>query len=317
MYRATSACQSSPNDPCCQSCGESSAHPGCPDLASDRECKKGVTLPVEDDPINLRCWEQKRRFGFDLLYPTARYVGGFGGGTVPTRDGTLVPNPLFYAGGKTRDPSLFTFAVVGGLPWQDTATAASLTGGSLQLLTAAQLEAQGRWSVLIGDADAEEPPTDPFMRESVTPRSGKNPLTGDNTVPASSQDPEANAINGHEHETFGSELEYACTFALKEPIVCDEARDLDGLGCDCNADELESNRSVCNPPGGGAPTITQYRGKAYPSLRELSVARELGRRTVVGSVCAVNTADEEREDYGYRPIFNAIGQRIADTLEKP
>ena len=43
----------------------------------------GVTLAGDDDNLNLRCFNQKQRFGIDLLYPTERYVSGFGDGTVP------------------------------------------------------------------------------------------------------------------------------------------------------------------------------------------------------------------------------------------
>jgi len=52
-------------------------------------------------------------------------------------------------------------------------------------------------------------------------------------------------------------------------------------------------------------------------LRELAVARELGRRSVLGSICSRNTTDESRSDYGYRPLFGALGRRIASTLVKP
>ena len=77
------------------------------------------------------------------------------------------------------------------------------------------------------------------------------------------------------------------------------------------------NNPVCNPPGGGAAGTTQYQGKAYPALRELAVAQQLGRRSVLGSICARNTQDETRSDYGYRPVFGAIGRRLAATLLKP
>lgn len=317
MYRSTSQCHTDPNDPCCQSCGESTARDGCPELESDSECVQGETLEDADDNLNLRCFDQTRRFGFDLLYPTARYVSGFGGGAVRDRAGELVPNPLFHRDGVTRDPSLVTFALVGGMPWQDVATPASLASDTLQLLTPGQLESQNRWPLLIGNVDANVPPQDPFMRESVVPRSGRNPLTDDSIVPATSQDPEANAINGHEHVPLGFDLQYACTFDLPEPVVCSSEAASQGIGCDCYEEELQANRALCNPPGGGATTTTQYKGKAYPALRELRVARELGRRTVLGSVCSRNTADDARSDYGYRPIFDAIGRRIADTLEKP
>jgi hypothetical protein len=320
MYRSTSACLADPNDACCQSCGEATAAPGCPAIATDAECQKGTTLSAQgDDDLNLRCWQQKRRFGFSLLYPLARYVSGFGGGTVRTRAGELVANPLFHRDGVDRDPSLFTLAVVGGVPWQDIATPASLTGDTLQYLTAAELTAQKRWQVIVGDPEQYVEPTDAFMRESVDPRiGGKNPITGESIVAANSTDPTANSINGHEQLNVGSrDLQYACTFPLPEPIVCDPLRFDNNQGCDCFEEDLSYNRPLCQPPGGGQPTITQHYGKAYPALRELAVASQLGRRAVLGSVCARNTQDEARSDYGYRPVFDAIGRRIASTLAKP
>jgi len=45
--------------------------------------------------------------------------------------------------------------------------------------------------------------------------------------------------------------------------------------------------------------------------------QQLGRRSVLGSICARNTQDEARSDYGYRPVFGAIGRRVAGTLVKP
>jgi hypothetical protein len=317
MFRSTSACLTDPNDRCCQSCGEATAHAGCGPIAEDSECVKGVTLPAEDDDMNLRCFDQKRRFGFDLLYPTARYVSGFGGGAVPDRAGNLVPNPLFHRDGQDRDPSLFTFAVVAGVPWQDLASTGSLNGGNLEYLAPSELTAQGRWSVILGDPQADVPPADPFMRESIEERSGQNPITGDAIVDASSIDPQANAINGHEQGNRDrNDLQYACTFELAEPVDCGSATSSD-TGCDCFPEDLTRNRPLCNRPGGGAPETIQYYGKAYPALRPLAVAEELGRRTVLGSICARNTQDEERSDYGYRPAFGALGQRIAATLLKP
>jgi len=230
---------------------------------------------------------------------------------------TLVPNPLFHRGGKVRDPSLFTFAVVGGVPWQDLATDESLAGQPLQYRTAAELASSGRWPLILGNPSSNIPPTDPFMREAIGERSGQNPITQDQVEPSSSTDPEANSINGHEHASVANnDLQYACTFELPEPVVCDQATLEADRGCDCFADDLATNRSVCNPPGGGEPSITQFYGKAYPALRELDVAHQLGRRTVLGSVCAPNTQDETRTDYGYRPVFGALGQRIAATLVK-
>ncbi|HVY25904.1 MAG TPA: hypothetical protein VHB79_05105 [Polyangiaceae bacterium] len=318
MYRSTSQCAADPNDPCCQSCVEQSPNPGCPALTSDPACAKGTTLPMDSDNLNLRCWQQKRRFGFDLLYPLQRYVSGFGDGVVPDNNGKPVANPLFHSGGKRRDPSLFTLAVLGGVPWQDLATSASLKGGSLEYMTNAQLTTAKRWSVFLGDPENYVPPSDPFMVEQPDPRTGQNPITGDKIVGETSMAPGANAINGHEQVNVGnSDLQYACTFQLPEPRVCDAALDMAGGGCDCFNEDALFNRSICQPPAGGNSGTTQYQGKAYPTLREFAVAQQLGRRSVLGSVCAVNTQDDTRGDYGYRPIFNAIGKRVADTLIKP
>lgn len=314
MFRSTSACLGSPNDPCCQSCAETTRNAGCAPFEQDSECRKGSTLPADQDNPNLRCFEQKARFGFDLRYPTSRYISAFGGGTVRNRKGELVANPLFEQG---RDPSLFTLAVIAGVPWQDLATPDSLAGDSLQFLTSEQLASSNRWPVILGDPSTNTPPTDPFMLESTEERRGKNPITGAQVVPSSATSPQANAINGHEQANLASsDLQYACTFALPQPLVCDEATAA-GKGCDCFADALDFNRPLCQPPAGGPAGTTQYYGKAYPGLRELEVAQKLGRRAVLGSACARNTQDNTRTDYGYRPLFGALGKRIAATLVKP
>jgi len=318
MYRSTSACQTSPNDPCCQVCAETVPNPGCGALSDDSECRKGMTLDSADDDMNLRCFDQKRRFGFDLLYPTDRYVSGFGDGQVLNRAGKLVDNPLFHRGGVDRDRSLFTLAVIGGVPWQDLATTSSLTGDTLDYLTGDELASQKRWPIILGDPQNYVPPSDPFMREAIDDRSGKNPFTGEKIVASTSTDPQANGINGHEQSNQGNhDLQYACTFPLPEPVVCDQARLNGDKGCDCFAEDQVFNRPLCNPPGGGAAGTTQYAGKGYPALRELAVAQQLGRRSVLGSICARNTQDEARSDYGYRPVFGAIGRRVAGTLLKP
>lgn len=318
MYRSTSECLTNPNDPCCQSCGEAMPNPGCDAISDDSECQKGALYTdSQDDDLNLRCFNQKGRFGFDLLYPTARYVSGFGDGTVPNQAGVQVPNPLFHGNGGDRDRSLFTLAVVGGVPWQDLATSDSLSGETLEYMTAEALQSSNRWPLLLGDPAKNQPPLDPFMRESLEPRSGSHPLVDADIIPSNSTDPTANPINGHEHDSLRRDLQYACTFELPEPLVCDQQAEIDDRGCDCFEADLPYNRAVCNPPEGGPATTTQYYGRAYPATRELAVARELGRRTVLGSVCARNTQDDTRPDYGYRPSFDALGRRIAKTLVKP
>jgi hypothetical protein len=246
MYRSTSQCEQNSNDTCCQSCGEQAANAGCPPIADDPQCKLGAvfTMMGEDD-LNLRCWQQKRRFGFELLYPTTRYADGLRSPVVPRRsDGMLVQNPLFAASdGKTpRDKGLVFFAGIIGVPWQDIADAESLAGPGLRYLTAAQIASEGRWETILGDPKASPPvlPRDPLMVETFVDRTTMsipqdNPITKELLVPSTSLDPTDNSINGHEQNNIG-------------------ARDL------------------------------QY-AKAYPGLRHLQVLKEFGENSVVASIC--------------------------------
>jgi hypothetical protein len=319
MFKATSACAANPNDACCQSCAETQANPGCPEISADPACTSSTQLEPEQDSMNLRCFEHKRRFGFDLLYPLSRYVQGFGGYKVHDRDAKLVENPLFHRGNTARSSTLFTFAFLGGVPWQDLATPASLESATLEYLSADQLVERKRWPVIAGDPSRHVAPTDPFMQESIAPRSGKNPVTGAEITPASSLNPKANPINGHEHTAGGNDdLQYACTFELAEPLICDEAAFQSQVGCECYQQDLDAqvNRSVCNPVSGGAATTTQHFGKAYPSLRQLAVTRDLGRRSVLGSVCAPNNPTDEA-NFAYAPMVRSLTQRLQATLVKP
>src|SRR5204862_3389618 len=96
--RATSACASDPNDPCCAACGASTAA-GCPSQSSDSACALGTVLTLSEDSMNLRCFDQNKRFGIDLLYPVERYIEGLTKASItPRAGGPLVPNPLFAAG---------------------------------------------------------------------------------------------------------------------------------------------------------------------------------------------------------------------------
>ncbi len=68
-------CQTNPNDKCCYSC-TATAPSGCANTCPANNDPRYIA--VDDGPYqaNLRCWEQKRRFGYEFLYPTSRYVVG-------------------------------------------------------------------------------------------------------------------------------------------------------------------------------------------------------------------------------------------------
>jgi hypothetical protein len=313
MYRANSACAVDPNDKCCATCSEGTRE-GCPSIANDPACAKGDYLPSSEDSVNLRCLENKRRFGYDFLYPTARYVDGLTQPLVRQRStGELVENPLYkkVPGEARRPQSLVYLAGIVGVPWQDIADDASRTGPGLRYLSAKQLLATDRWSVILGDPTKNQPPADPFMRESVAPRSGTNPITRDPIVPETSADPHESPINGHEQANVDStDLQYACTFPLEVPEPCAA----DDLACDCAEAAVDQrNRPLCQPPGGGPAGTTQYFGKAYPGLRPLEVLKGIGESAIVASICP-KVLTLGQPGYGYEPAVDAIVERLKAVL---
>jgi hypothetical protein len=336
MPKATAVCASNPNDPCCRSCASSETAPpsGCMPLSADPVCgtvPAGQTYATWDslhDSLNLRCFDQRQRFGFDLLYETSRYVTGLTSPTLTLQsDGkTVVTNPLYDSAGSTsapRDPSLVFLAGIVGVPWQDIADQASLSGAGLNYLTAQDLVAQNRWATLLGDPTASPPvpPSDPFMIESIAPRSGTNPITNDPIVPATSMNPTASPINGHEQNpTDMADLQFACTFQLGAPKTCVPG----DPACDCAATKSGDfslitayNSPLCQPPGGGAPTNIQNYAKGYPGARELQVLKDFGANGVVASICPkVTTSANAATDpnYGYNPAVNAIIERLKEAL---
>ncbi len=306
MPRATSECATNPNDSCCRPCG--SEPTGCPPSTGDTACMVSQNLTTSDDSMNLRCYRQRQRFGIDLLYPLDRYLNAFTGGEVYDHHGQGHPNPLFAGGRNSR---LVVYAPIVGVPWQDVAQAPNDTT-NLDVLSSHDLRTSGRWSVLVGDYRNYVDPSDPFMIESIDPRTGSNPITGAPIVGDDSTNPAA-TINGHEQapQAVRDDLQYACTFPLPAPIVCDGTNP---DGCDCDTDELAYNRPQCQPPGGGAAGNTEYLGVAYPGIRHLELARELGDRAVISSICSRNTTNPDADDYGYLPAMRAIQTRLTALL---
>jgi hypothetical protein len=314
LPRATSACDKDPNDRCCLPCVASGGIPeGCTPPSADAACKPSARFSENEAPRNLRCWENKRRFGYDFLYPTSRYIDGLTKMHVRRRsDQQMVENPLFATvpGVPRRDQNLVYLAGIVGVPWQDIADEKSRTGAGLRYLTADELESSKRWDVILGDPSKNIAPSDPFMRESTKPRSGNNPVTGDPIIPETSLDPQASPINGHEQKDLGgNDLQYACTFKLEQETPCIDDDD----ACDCHAtprpneteSELARNRPLCQPPGGGAARATQYFGKAYPGLRPLEVLRGIGDSAIVASICP-KVLTEGQPGYGYEPAVDTI-----------
>lgn len=323
MPPATTACDANPNDKCCRSCGLTTDVDGCPSLDSDPNC--GGPRASGTDSLNLRCYNQKQRFGFDLLYPVERYVAALSSPIVydthlcdTNGDCPPVQNPLFDPRGAAnpRDPSQIFLAGIVGVPWQDIATDASLADpNTLEYLTANEMNEFGRWDVVLGHPEADNPkapenlPIDPLMVEQAAPRRGTQPITNEALAPETSIDPGANAVNGHEYvNTDNGDLQYACIFELEEPRDC---LDDTTQACDCTVSDLTKNSPLCNPPGGGAPDTIQYYAKAYPGTRLLHTLRDFGDNSIVASICPRQTSgDEAAPAYGYNPAVASLVDRL-------
>jgi hypothetical protein len=307
LPRSSSECATNPDDPCCRTCAAEVA--GCPANAQDPACSKSSWLTVDEDQPNARCFDQKRRFGIDLLYPVERYIEGLTSTKVRKRNGELVDNPLFAAanGQGGRDKANVLLAGIVGVPWQDISTEESWTGNGLEFLSAKELKEQGRWDVILGNG---APPTDPLMRESFAERTGTHPLLGVPMAPSSSASRTQNPINGREQAIpHNDDLQYACTFQLQTRRECNVGNE---TKCDCNADEQVNNRSLCEYPNGPGTDGVQVAAKAYPGVRSLEVLRGIGDSAIVASICPKHpqptpgVEPESDPSYGYNPAVQAI-----------
>jgi hypothetical protein len=321
LSHGTTPCLANPNDKCCFNCGQK-APAGCADPGGDPECMAGAWT-ADKDPANLRCWNQKQRYGVDFLYPVGRYIAGFRNSKISNNAGTEVKNPLYSdltpacVMSNTgclgeRDKSLVFVAGIVGVPWQDIAVDPNdLNKG---YLTSTQITAMNVWSKILGvPQDPNNPnaapvlPSDPHMIESIVPRAGIAPPDS-----AANADP----INGHEWNIAmaspqpNADLQYACVFPIP-PKTCTQQQD-----CDCFVANMANAGAAQNPlcQNGNAYSTTQVRAKGYPGIRELQVLQGLDEQAVVASVCPSNTTTMGASDYGYRPVISAIVNRIRNPL---
>jgi hypothetical protein len=272
--QGSAACATNPDDPCCYPC-ISPAPSGCPN--PDPVCAMGTTFR---DQVNLRCYEGKRRYGFDPLRPVQRYIDGLTKTMVPSRSGAMVQNPLFVG---SRTPSQVFLVGILGVPWQDVATDDSLKSPTdLHLRSARELRDNGRWDLIVGDPATRRAPTDPLMLESVLPRTGTSPVTGVALAPPSAM-VMANPVNGHERflETNPDDLQYSCIFPLPQVRDCTLAA---SGNCECRSPSSGEMSPLCQDPGGNYTTIQRY-AKAYPPSRVLQVLKGIGDAGVVASIC--------------------------------
>ena len=317
LPRARAECASNPNDPCCRSCGQDQT--GCPADPTCLDANGNVkALTALEDQSNLRCFDQKRRFGIDFLYGIDRYTTGLTSVVVPNRAGELVPNPIFSDlnplddNANVRDSGLVFLAGIVGVPWQDIArNKDDLKEGfknSDELLVKGN-DGSNTWDIILGDPATYVPPKDPLMIESVFPRTGVNPVTGDALVPPGMG--ATNPINGNEWTVkMQEDLQYACIFDLPTPRDC---KDLAITSCDCK--DPANDNPLCQPdPMDATKRTYQTKAKAYPGVRELSALKSVGPQGITASVCPAQLGDQNATDFGYRPAIGAIIDRLKVAL---
>jgi hypothetical protein len=262
----------------------------------------------------VRMFHLRQRFGVDPQFPIQRYIDGLSTAKVPDREGEHpngspdyvgtknCTNPIFAQNLPTsskgeicnlergpRSPDLVFFALIGGVPHQLLQVdPTNPDSPQKNVLSPAD------WSAILGKDPLSYDFTgeDPHMLESIDPRPGLPPPSAPN---------DADPIHGREWTTGGNFMQYACTFQLKSPHDCNDPQY--ASFCDCSAD-LATPPPVCDP---STPTL-QVKAKAYPTIRELVVARELGTRAAVSSLCPIHIQETQPNDplYGYRPAISGI-----------
>jgi hypothetical protein len=175
---------------------------------------------------------------------------------------------------------------------------------------------------MLGDTSSTAPePSDPLMRESVEPRYGIHPSTGQELAPPGSKSLQ-NSINGHEWNIHDqSALQYACIFPI-EPRACltkqeaaaarDQGQRVAACAC-TNYPNEEFGNPLCQDEA-GIFDQTQRHAAAYPAVRQLRVLEAYGDNAIVASICPKST-DMTRADAGYRPAVNALFERLREALD--
>lgn len=369
----TKVCETNPGDPNCTSCGfyercksTGAQTPVCLAVINDPNCTSGNGFyPADQDPLTVRFYHMKQRFGIDPQYPISRYVSGFTSGRVPDRktEHTVVvngtnrsvsdyvgspkcTNPLYASAlptappadvtkledaycnlpRGTRDPSTVFFAIVGGVPNQllygETSDGSpDYRPGDAEHNT----PDDARWTKILGKDSTRFDYTgiDPHMIQDVNAR----PALATGGSPTSPRGTNGtDRINGRDWNTNGADLQYACTFDIATRNCDSTAPAATQNSCDCidpsggrtpaSAQNL-SNQPLCSPTS----PFSQVKAKAYPTIRQLQLARALGPQGIAASLCPINpqltldpSADKNDPTYGYNPAVASIIDRLKNAL---
>jgi hypothetical protein len=239
----------------------------CFEKGGDANC----TVPWAKDPLNndvdgrnLRAMRQTNRYGYNFLWGRQRYVDALTNGQVVGSDNKLATNPIFAGGFRTQE--MIVVATIVGVPKR---LVADSTGSPKELTEA-------DWELIQGPIGKR----DPHMIETVKPRDGIARYAGDRSI-----DP----VNGGDRDiTDGDDLQYACIAPRSAP----------GTNNDCDGTEPAKRNPLCATDG------TQPYFKAYPGLRHLRIAKDLGVSGFVSSICSES----------YKPAIQGITNKLRVAL---
>lgn len=325
--RPTDECAVDPNDPECTSCwyADVSKHPECADPR--------FSDPAHEDPINLRCFNQKRRYGVSWLYPIRRYVDGLTQKTLP--GGAL--NPVFcskyadqpdpdHAGQTIPDTARCATAVrpdgmvflggILGVPWQDVArNPQNLGDGYLPAekigWTANEFESAGEpvppgvddtttlWNVMLGNIDKDTLEIDPngIPLDPLMIES-IDPRQGVNPATGSRlvDTPVApDSPDANPINGFDRAIPDRADLQYACAFTLPEPVDCTTQTCDCNG---APENPLCWNPDTASFGTKQFKAKAYPGARQLAVLKGLGSQAIVASICPANLRDADPSQPG-------------------
>ena len=228
-----------------------------------------------------------------------------------------------------RTPDKVFFAHIGGVPHQLLHFVAG--NPAMSTLTTAD------WVKILG-TDPEQynyNGIDPHMYESYTPRfpatGGAEGLpanaptfdpSGTNALAPTNAPSNTDPINGREWITdlpvtghvLPVDRQFACIFPLPTPRDCTQM--VNGYACDCPSPSTLTHDQTPPVCSDATPTM-QIAAKAYPTARELLVAKMMGAQGIVSSICPTVVTDNAAGDdpnYGYRPAVAAIIDRLKAAL---
>jgi hypothetical protein len=215
----------------------------------------------------------------------------------------------------SRAPGDVFFAIIGGVPHQ--LLHYDPTSPTNSILTAAD------WVKILGNDPENYDYTgiDPHMVESQTPRNGTF-ADPSNVLAAPTAANGTDPISGREwitnqgaHADLNVDREYACIFPLAVPRDCTSPDNR--LACDCSTAPGVLTAAETSPVCDATVVTQQDYAKAYPTVRELLLAKKLGTQGIAASICPIDVTDNAAGNdplFGYRPASDQLVSHFKAAL---